>query len=78
MKQFNVYCETAGGRFLDECTIEADTLENAYEIVYERYNWQPVHVEIEEAEPSTMLQDTYFGGVDPLAAFPSIFGGNLK
>lgn len=27
---------------------------------------------------STLLQDTYFGGVGPLAAFPSIFGGNLK
>jgi len=24
---------------------------------------------------STMLQDAYFGGIDPLAAFPSIFGG---
>ena len=29
-------------------------------------------------EPSTMLQDTYFGGVDPLAAFPSIFGGSMS
>lgn len=28
--------------------------------------------------PSPMLQDAYFGGVDPLAAFPSIFGGSLK
>lgn len=27
---------------------------------------------------STLLQDTYFGGIDPLAAFPSIFGGNFK
>jgi hypothetical protein len=24
---------------------------------------------------STMLQDAYFGGIDPLVAFPSIFGG---
>ena len=27
---------------------------------------------------STLLQNTYFGGVDPLASFPSIFGGNFK
>jgi len=26
---------------------------------------------------STLLQDTYFGGIDPLAAFPSIFGGSM-
>jgi len=26
---------------------------------------------------STLLQDTYFGGIDPLAAFPSIFGGSI-
>jgi len=26
----------------------------------------------------TLLQDIYFGGIDPLAAFPSIFGGNFK
>ena len=27
---------------------------------------------------STLLQDTYFDGKHPLAAFPSIFGGTLK
>ena len=78
MKQFEVYCETASGRFLDEFTIEAETEQDAYDKVFERYNWQAIHVELEEAEPSTMLQDTYFGGKHPLEAFPSIFGGNLK
>ena len=28
--------------------------------------------------PSPMLKDAYFDGKDPLEAFPSIFGGNLK
>ena len=75
MKKFYVYAETAGGAFLDEFYQEAETLEKAYEKVYERYNWQPVHLEIEEA---LSLADAFFGGVDPLEAFPSIFGGSTS
>ena len=35
-------------------------------------------METKVTAPSTMLKDTYFGGVDPLAAFPSIFGGSMS
>jgi hypothetical protein len=71
MKQFYVYAETAGGAFLDEFYQEAETIDQAYEKVYEKYNWQPVHLEVEEVFDT--LMETFFG-VNPLDKFPSMWG----
>ena len=78
MKTYNVYVEDFNGNFYDEYTIEAETIDKAYDHAYERLNWaaMEVHIEAAEEEPSKALQDTYFEGKHPLEAFPSIFGGN--
>lgn len=75
MKTYNIYVEDTNGNYMDDYTLEAENEDQAYDLAYERHNSAPVTVYVDEAEPSTMLQDTYFGGVDPLASFPSIFGG---
>ena len=78
MKTYNVYVEDTNGNYMGDYTLEAENEDNAYNLAMSWHNYAPVTIYVDEIEPSTMLQDTYFGGVDPLAAFPSIFGGNLK
>ncbi len=76
MKIYNVYVEDTNGNYLDDYTLEAESEAHAYDLAYERHNYKPLTIYVDlEDEPSTMLQDAYFGGVNPLAAFPSIFGG---
>jgi hypothetical protein len=77
LKTYNVYVEDTNGNYMDDYTLEAENEDHAYDLAYERHNFAPVTVYVDSEEPSTMLQDAYFGGVDPLAAFPSIFGGSM-
>lgn len=74
MKEFNVYIEDFNGNLYDEYTIEAETLEQAYGKAYENIGWKAMEVHIDEIKPSTMLQDTFFGGSNPLDSFPTIRG----
>lgn len=78
MKEFNVYIEDFNGNLYDEYTIEAETLDQALDTVYENIGWKALEVHIDEIikeeKPSTMLQDTFFGGANPLESFPTIRG----
>jgi hypothetical protein len=77
MKTYNVYVEDTNGNYLDDYTLEAESEDHAYDLAYERHNYKPLTIYVDLEETSTMLQDAYFGGIDPLAAFPSIFGGSV-
>lgn len=73
IKTYNVYVEDFNGNYFDEYTIEAETIDKAYDQAYERLNWAAMEVHIEEAEePSKALQDAYFDGKHPLEGFPSL------
>lgn len=76
MKEFNVYIEDFNGNLHDEYTIEAETLDQAYDKAYENIGWKAMEVhidEITEEKPSTLLQDVYFGGKNPLESFPTLW-----
>lgn len=75
MNTYNVYVEDFNGSFYDEYTIEAESIDKAYDKAYERLNWAALEVHIEEVS-SKALQDAYFEGKHPLEAFPSIFNGD--
>jgi len=77
-KTYNVYVEDTNGNYLDDYTLEAESEDHAYDLAYERHNYKTLTIYVDLEEPSTMLQDAFFGGIDPLSAFPSIFGGTLK
>jgi hypothetical protein len=72
MKTYDVYVEDFNGNFFDEYTIEAESIDKAYDKAYERLNWAAMEVHIEES--STALQDAFFDGKNPLDSFPSIKG----
>jgi transcription elongation factor Elf1 len=74
MKTYNVYVEDTNGNYMDDYTLEANNEDHAYDLAYERHNYAPVTVYIDDEKPSTMLQDTYFGGVNPLDSFPTLKG----
>ena len=88
LKTYNVYVEDFNGNFYDEYTIEAETIDKAYDHAYEKLNWAAMEVHIEEVEdedydpsfgkeePSTMLQNAYFEGKNPLESFPSLKWGS--
>ena len=74
-KTFNVYVEDTNGNYMDDYTLEAENEDQAYDLAYEKHNYKPLTIYVDEdTEPSTMLQDVYFDGKNPLAAFPFIFG----
>lgn len=74
MKTYNVYVEDFNGNYYDEYTLEAETIDKAYDKAYEQLNWASMEVYIEEKEePSTtLLQDAFFDGKHPLESFPSL------
>jgi hypothetical protein len=76
MKTYNVYVEDTRGNYHSDYTVEAESEALAYDIAYERHNYadMTIYVDLaEEHEPSTMLQDSYFGGKNPLDKFPSMW-----
>ena len=83
MKTYNVYVEDTNGNYMDDYTLEAENEDHAYDLAYERHNYAPVTVYIDDEKPSmdgsssTMLQDTYFEGKNPLEYFPSIFASTF-
>ena len=50
MKTFNVYVEYTDGNYLDEYTLEAESEDEAYNLVYERHSYADITVYIDEAE----------------------------
>jgi len=74
MKTYNVYVEDTRGNYHSDYTVEAESEALAYDIAYERHNYadMTIYVDLAEDEPSTMLQDSYFGGKNPLESFPSL------
>ena len=73
MKTYNVYVEDTNGNYHSDYTIEAESEAMAYDLAYERHNYasMTIYVDLEE-EPSTMLQDAFFEGKNPLEGFPSL------
>jgi hypothetical protein len=47
MNTYNVYVEDTEGNYMDDYTIEADSEDHAYDLVYERHNWKPLTVYID-------------------------------
>jgi hypothetical protein len=48
MNTYSVYVEDTKGNCLDEYTIEANSEDHAYDLVYERHNWASIYVCIDE------------------------------
>jgi hypothetical protein len=73
MKTYNVYVEDTRGNYHSDYTVEAESEAIAYDIAYERHNYadMTIYVDLEE-EPSTLLQDAFFEGKNPLEGFPSL------
>ena len=75
MKTYNVYVEDTNGNYMDDYTLDAENEDQAYDLAYERHNYKPLTIYVDEdTEPSKALQNAYFGGVNPLDSFPTIRG----
>ena len=53
MTIFNVYVEDTRGNYLDDYTLEAETIDQAYELAYEKHNWKPLEIYIDDEQINT-------------------------
>lgn len=75
LKEYEVYIEDFNGSLYDQYIVEAESENEAYDIAYESIGWKAMEVHVTEVkEPSKALQDTYFGGSNPLDKFPTVWG----
>ena len=53
MTTFNVYVEDTNGNYLDDYTLKAETIDQAYELAYEKHNWKPLEIYIDDEQINT-------------------------
>ena len=70
MKTYNVYVEDTNGNYHSDYTIEAESEAMAYDLAYERHNFAPMTIYVDEDtdEPVKSLL-----GDNPLDKFPTIW-----
>lgn len=72
MKTFNVYVEDTNGNYLDDYTLEAENEDHAYDLAYERHNYKPLTIYVDE-DTDVANKQQYSLGDNPLDKFPSIW-----
>ena len=48
MKTYNVYVEDTNGNYMDDYTLEAENETQAYDLAYEKHNYKPLTIYVDE------------------------------